>query len=141
MNSEKELDIIVGTLTGKGYDSFVMSRSSTGKLSEVVAGYLKEKAENKIGNYQGLWLSTYVSWNGQDKPHIVCDMWMDMRKGRMVVDKMIIEKKGEFGMLIKRCELKNLLLDAVPTVQKAIELVNEAVENKMEPEKKRRLRL
>jgi hypothetical protein len=29
----------------------------------------------------------------------------------------------------------------VPTVQKAIELVNEAVENKIEPEKKRRLRL
>jgi hypothetical protein len=142
MDKEQEIEFIVGTLIGKGYDGFVMSRGpSVGKLKEVVEDYLKGHIENKVGDYEGLWFSTYVLWNGEEKPHVACDMWMKMKDGLMVVDKMIIDKKGDYGTLIKRIELKNLFLGEIPTTKEAIELVNEARDNKMAPAKKGKLRL
>ncbi|MCY1662616.1 hypothetical protein [Chryseobacterium sp. SL1] len=141
MDNKEKLGLIVGTLSGKGYDGMMMSRSGVGKLGEVAEEYLREKNGDRQESPKDLWLSTYLSWKGEDSPHVVCDMWLATDGSEITIDKMIIEKKSEHGTLLKRCELKNLSLDSIPTVEKALELVDGAMEKKMIPEKKGRLRL
>ncbi|MBT2559818.1 hypothetical protein J7E50_18005 [Pedobacter sp. ISL-68] len=140
MDKEKEQERIVDTLTAKGYDGYMMAqRDSVGKLREIVADYFDGKIENRIAGNDGLWLLTYISWSGDGKQFVSCDMWLKEDQGQMGVDKMIIEKQGDGPT--KQCELNKLSLDEVPSTQRAIELVSDTPKHKSFQEKKRRLRL
>ncbi|MBO9676366.1 MAG: hypothetical protein J7577_23190 [Sphingobacteriaceae bacterium] len=142
MNKEYETtEQIADTLIQKGYDGFVISdRASTGKVKDVIGEYLKVYSEDKACRSKRLWLSTYIHWNGEDKPKVSCDMLLKMERGQMIMEKMVIEKRDEYGVMIKKSELNSILLKDVPTAKQAIELVDDTRQQKVSLSKNRKLR-
>jgi hypothetical protein len=142
MDLQEKLDLMVSTLTGKGYDGYIISLDSdTGKIGDIADEYLRQNCEKKTGDYKRLWLTTYPIWNGKDKANVHCEMWINMRKEKLVIEQFLIEKIAQFGGLINRSELNNIPISAVPTFRQANDLMNEVKEKKITREKKGKLRL
>ncbi|OOB84259.1 MULTISPECIES: hypothetical protein [Bacteroidota] len=123
-----DLDTFVKTLTDKGYNSYFQTEASyPGKLKESINEYLEasHNGTKKPNRHELFLLSTYLQWNGDDKPRIECNMWIRHKNGIFDVQKMDIERTDRYGQLLKKSELTNLSTGSVPTLKEAVAQVSE----------------
>jgi hypothetical protein len=125
-----DLDTLVKTLVDKGYDGYFHTESCcAGKLKNSISGFL-EAWENGneaplLANH--LHLSTYLEWNGEDKPKVQCNMWVRYENGKFNLEEteMYITRTDRYGQLLKESKLTNCSASSVPTVREAIAQVSE----------------
>jgi hypothetical protein len=84
---------------------------------------------------------TYIKWDGDDKPHVSCDMWMCIQKGDLILRKMIIEKKDRYDQLLKRKTLTDLSIQNMPTVTDAVKMVSDTPESNTRTTNSNRFRM
>lgn len=126
MSIFKKLNSIVDTLHSKGYNGYLLtSQQSPGKAREIIGEYLQRQQGNNAATTNGLWCSTYIKWDGEDKPRVLCDMWMFIQQDDLVLKKMIIEKKDRYDQLLKSKTLTDLSIQNMPTVMEAIAMVGD----------------
>lgn len=136
-----DLDALVKTLTDKGYDGYFHTEScSAGKLKDSISGYLETWRNGNdaplVANY--LHLSTYLEWNGEDKPKVQCNMWVRYENGKFDLGntEMYIKRTDRYGQLIKESKLTNLTASSVPTIKEAIAQVSEKPNVEISPRKR-----
>lgn len=113
-------------LTSKGYDGFFHTQGGfPAKVKDSIGEYL-ENCELGTERWPdpSLMLTTYLKWNGDDKPYIVCDMWVRYKEGKFDLRKMDIQKKDRYGQLIRKSELQNLSTASMPKWADAVATVN-----------------
>nr|WP_315155633.1 hypothetical protein [uncultured Flavobacterium sp.] len=123
-----DLDTFAKNLTDKGYNGYFQTEAAyPGKLKESIREYLEacQSGMEKPNRYELFLLSTYLQWNGDDKPRIACSLWISHKNGTFDVQKMNIERSDRYGQLLKKSELTNLSTDSVPTLKEAITQVSE----------------
>lgn len=128
------LDTFAKTLTDKGYNGYFQTEAGySGKLKESISECLEacQNGTDKPNRYGLFLLSTYLQWNGDDKPRIGCNLWIRHENGTFDVQKMDIERKDRYGQLLKKSELTNLSTDSVPIVKEAIAQVSEEAEQQL----------
>jgi hypothetical protein len=125
MDLQKKLEIMVAALTEKGYNGTMHSDDAVGKVSELADAYLRLNGEKRTEDYPPLWLETYLVYNGEDKDHVACNMWMNFQKENPVIETIMIQKRSEHCITMKESVLKNLSISAVPTKQHAVDLVSD----------------
>jgi hypothetical protein len=136
-----DLDAFAKTLTDKGYDGYFHTESCwAGKLKESISGFL-ETWENGndaplVANY--LHLSTYLEWNGEDKPKVECDMWVRYENGKFDLGdvEMHITRTDRYGQLLKQSNLTNLTTSSIPSIMQAIAQVTEKPNVEIAPRKR-----
>ncbi|UPZ16203.1 hypothetical protein [Flavobacterium humidisoli] len=134
-----DLDTLAKTLTDKGYDGSFQTQAAYGdKIKESISRFLeacrKGIDEPRLPNM--LLLKTYLQWNGEDKPYVECYMWIKYENGLFDVEKMNIEKKGQYGDSINKSELTNLTTRSVPTSKEAIAQVSEKLNEQLSSQKR-----
>lgn len=138
MEKGYDLDTFAKILTDKGYSgNFLTKAAYPDKVKESISRFLEayRKGEETIRNSE-VGLTTYLQYNGEDKPYVRCDMRVKYHDEKFDLQSMEIEKKDCYGNLIKRSELTGLCLSTVPTAREAIAMVNEKLKQKMVPRKK-----
>ena len=125
-----DLDAFAKILTDKGYNGYFHTEiCCPGKLKESISGFL-QKWENgtdapRLANY--LHLSTYLQWNGEDKPRVECNMRVRYENGKFDLEgtEMYLTRTDRYGQLLKQSKLTNLTASSVPTLTEAIAQVSE----------------
>ena len=123
-----DLDTFAKALTDKGYNGFFQTEAAyPGKLKESLTEYLQacHNGTDKLNRHDTFLLSTYLQWNGHDKPRIECKLWIRHENDTFDVQKMDIERTDCYGQLLKKTELTNLSTVSVPTIKEAIAQVSE----------------
>lgn len=87
-----------------------------------------------------LMLTTYLQWNGDDKPKVECNMWVKFENGLFDVQKMNIERIDQYGQLLKQSKLTDLSTGSVPTRKEAIAQVSDTPKQQLSS-RNRRFRL
>jgi hypothetical protein len=125
-----DLDAFTKTLTDKGYDGYFHTESCcAGRLKDSISAYLEAWDNGNdaplVANY--LHLSTYLEWNGEDKPKVQCNMWVRYEDGKFDLEEteMYIIKTDRYGQLLKQSKLTNLTAGSIPTIREAIAQVSE----------------
>lgn len=136
-----DLDALVKILTDKGYDGYFHTESCyPGKLKDSISGFLQtwENGANAPSSPNYLHLSTYLEWNGEDKPKVDCNMRIRYEKGKFDLGdtEMYIKKTDRYGQLIKESKLTNLTASSVPTIKEAIAQVSEKPNVEIAPRKR-----
>lgn len=140
-----DLDSFVKTLKEKGYDGYFHTESCcAGELRESISEFL-ENWKNGIDaplDADYLHLSTYLEWNGQEKPKIQCNVRVRYENGKFDLEQthMHITKNDRYGQLLKQSRLTNLTADSIPTAMQAIAKVSEK-DNQEIATRKRGLRM
>ena len=141
MGQQLDLDTFVKTLTDKGYDGYFHTESCcAGKLKDSISEFLKVWQNGTeaplVANY--LHLSTYLEWNGEDKPKVECNMWVKYENGKFDLQEteMYIRSIDQYGQLLKQSKLTNLTANSFPTVKEAIAQVSEKPKEQVAPQKK-----
>lgn len=136
-----DLDTFVKTLTDKGYTGFFHTESSyAGKLKDSISEFLqawnKGKEAPLVANR--LHLSTYLEWNGENKPKVECNMWVKYENGKFDLQEteMYVRRTDPYGQLLKQSKLSNLTTGSVPTVKEAIAQVTEKPKEQVAPRKR-----
>lgn len=142
MKQPLDLDTFVKTLTGKGYDGYFHTESCcAGRLKDSISEFLEAWDNGKeiplLANY--LHLSTYLEWNGVDKPNVQCNMWVKYENGKFDLQEteMHIRRADQYGQLLKQSKLTNLTASSFPTVKEAIAQVTEKPKEQISPRKRR----
>ncbi|MCW2120650.1 hypothetical protein [Flavobacterium sp. 7A] len=128
MNQLYDLETFAKKLKDKGYDGYFQTEAAySGKLIESISEYLKAYQNDKgIPNKNpSILLSTYLQWNGDDKPRVKCNLYIKHENGTFDVQKMDISRTDRYGQLLKKSQLTNLSIATIPKVKEAISQVTE----------------
>ncbi|MDN3692288.1 hypothetical protein QWZ06_08430 [Chryseobacterium tructae] len=139
MEALSDLNTFVKILTDKGYNGFFHTQGAyAGKLKDSISEYL-ENCQKGIDSLpkQDLLLTGYLQWSGEDKPSVECCMWVKYLNGKFSLNRMEIERKDQFGQLLKKSELTNLSVISAPKAVEAVALVNEQQTQKADKSTKR----
>lgn len=125
-----DLDTFAKTLTDKGYDGYFHTESCcAGKLKDSISEFLEAWNNGKEAPLVAdhLHLSTYLEWNGEDKPNIQCNMWVKYENGKLDLQgtELYIKRVDRYGQLLKQAKLTNLSASSFPTRKEAIAQVSE----------------
>lgn len=141
MEQSIDLDTFVKILTEKGYNGYFHTESSyAGKLKDSVSDFLVAWNNGNdaplVAN--NLHLSTYLEWNGEDKPKIECNMWVRYENGKFNLQEteMHLKRTDRYGHLMKQSKLTNLITSSFPTVKEAIAKVTEKPKEQIAPKKR-----
>lgn len=136
-----DLDTFAKTLTDKGYDGYFHTESCcAGKLKDSISEFLEAWNNGTetplLANH--LHLSTYLEWNGDDKPNVQCNMWAKYENGKFDLQEteMYIKRTDQYGGLLKQSKLTNLSASSFPTRKEAIALVSEKPKEQVSPRKR-----
>lgn len=136
-----DLDAFAKTLTAKGYDGYFHTEGCCpGKLKDSIRGFLDAWTNGNeaplAANY--LRLSTYLEWNGEEKPKVDCTMRVRYEDGKFDFKdtEMSIKRTDRYGQLIKESKLTNLTASSFPTMGEAIAQVTEKPKEETAPRKK-----
>jgi hypothetical protein len=139
METFSDLNTFARILTDKGYNGYFQTQGAYGgKLKDSISEYIAscQKSEDCLPK-QDLLLTGYLQWLGDDKPRIVCIMWVKYLNGEFSLSKMEIAKKDGFGQLVKKTEMTDLSATSVPTVREAVTLVNDEPKQQVDQSRKR----
>ncbi|MFB9080188.1 hypothetical protein ACFFLS_12165 [Flavobacterium procerum] len=136
-----DLDAFLQTLKDKGYDGYFHTESCcAGELRESISGFLKlwKNGSDAPLSAGYLHLSTYLQWNGQEKPSVQCNMWVKYENGKFDLEQtqLHIKRTDRYGQLLKESKLKNLTADSIPTLKQALALVSEKPKEKVKAPKR-----
>lgn len=123
-------------LMDKGYDGYFHTQGAfPDRLKESIEAYLKscQHVTDTLPVREHMLLTTFLKWNGEDEPHIVCNMYVKQLNDKFFLDKMEIDRNAPFSGSVKKVVLTNLSVVTAPTRLEAIALVSEAP--KQEPTK------
>lgn len=136
-----DLDAFAKTLTDKGYDAYFHTEGCcSGKLKDSISGFLDAWTNGNEAplavNY--LRLSTYLEWNGEDRPKVECTMRVRYENGKFDLGdmEMHIKRTDSYGQLLKQSKLTNLTASSVPTIIQAIAQVSEKPNVEIAPRKR-----
>ncbi|MBF4491516.1 hypothetical protein IR010_03115 [Flavobacterium sp. MR2016-29] len=136
-----DLDAFVKTLNDKGYDGYFHTESCcAGKLRDSIGEFLEIVKNGNdaplIANF--LHLSTYLEWNGEEKPRVECNMWVRYENGKFNMEQteMYIRSTDRYGQLLKQSKLTDLTADSLPTALEAIAQVSEKHTEEIAPHKR-----
>ncbi|MGV2528145.1 UNVERIFIED_CONTAM: hypothetical protein FOS11_36130, partial [Bacillus thuringiensis] len=87
-----------------------------------------------------LMLTTYLQWNGDDKPKVECNMWVKYEDGLFDVQKMNIERIDQYGQVLKQSKLTDLSTGSVPTRKEAIAQVSDTPKQQLSSRNRFRMR-
>lgn len=137
-----DLDAFVKTLTDKGYNGyFHMESCCAGRLKDSISEFLEAWDNGKEAPLSAnhLHLSTYIEWNGDDKPNVMCNMWVKYENGKFDLQEteMYIRRIDRYGQLLKQSKLTNLTASSVPTVKKAIAQVSDTPKQQLSSRSRR----
>lgn len=125
-----DLDTFAQTLTEKGYNGYFHTESCcAGKLKDSINEFLDAwnigKEAPLLADH--LHLSTYLEWNGDDKPKVECNMWVKYENGKFDLQQteMYIKRTDQYGQLLKQSKLTVLTSSSFPSVKEAIAQVSE----------------
>lgn len=135
-----DLDAFVKTLTDKGYDGYFHTEGCcAGKLKDSINEFLQTWENGtdapSLANY--LHLSTYLEWNGEDKPKVDCRMKVRYENGKFDLEdtEMYIKRIDRYGQLLKQSKLTNLTASSFPKIKEAIAKVSEKPKEEISPRK------
>lgn len=141
MEALLDLDAFVKTLKDKGYDGYFHTESCcAGTLWESISGFLEIIKNGNdaplLANF--LHLSTYLEWNGEDKPRIECNMWVKYENGKFDLEQteMYIKRTDRYGQLLKQSKLTDLTANSIPTKMEAIAQVSEKYKQEIAPKRR-----
>ncbi|MES2267060.1 MAG: hypothetical protein V4520_09885 [Bacteroidota bacterium] len=139
MEALSDLNTFVKILTDKGYNGYFHTQGAyAGKLKDSISEYLENSHKAiESSSKQDLLLTGYLQWSGEDKPSVECTMWVKYLNGKFSLNKMEIERKDQFGQLLKKSRLENLSVISVPKAVEAIVLVNDEQRQKAVKSSKR----
>ncbi|OXB07774.1 hypothetical protein [Flavobacterium pectinovorum] len=136
-----DLDAFAETLTEKGYDGYFHTEGCCpDNLKDSISGFLQAWENGtdapRLPNY--LHLSTYLEWNGEDKPKVDCHMRLRYENGKFDLGdtEMHIRRTDRYGQLLKQSKLTNLTASSVPTIREAIAQVSEKPNVEIAPRKR-----
>jgi hypothetical protein len=136
-----DLDAFVKTLKDKGYNGYFHTEGScAGELKDSISGFLENWKNDidapRVANF--LHLSTYLQWNGEDKPKVQCNMRVRYENGKFDLEQsqIHITRTDRYGQLLKESKLTKLTADSVPTVKQAISMVSEKHNERITPLKR-----
>lgn len=137
------LDQFVRLLSDKGYSGYFLTGGAhPGKLKESLEAYMDECRKGEAPMLEdGLYLTTYLKWEGEDKDYVVCNMFIEHKDTQFDVRRMDISQKSRYGIVIKREELQGLCSDQVPDVKTAIEMVDDTCQRQSTSAKNRSFKL
>ena len=137
-----DLDTFAKILTDKGYNGYFHTESCcAGELKDSISEFLKVWNNGKeaplLANH--LHLSTYIEWNGNDKPNVMCNMWVKYENGKFNLQEteMYIRRTDRYGQLLKQSKLTNLTASSVPTVKEAIAQVSDTPKQQLSSRSRR----
>lgn len=127
-NIERALDKLVEKLATKGYNvsSFQTNSGHSDSLGESIRRYLESSLlglERKQLT-DGLSLTTYLEYNGEDKPYIEANMKVKYDNHAFNIIEMQINR-NLYGFTMKKHEIRELSTDLVPQIKEAISMVKE----------------
>lgn len=130
MEQQFDLDTFSKILTDKGYDGYFHTEGCcAGKLKDSISEFLEAWDNGKevplLENH--LHLSTYLQWNGEDKPKIKSNMCVRYENGKFDLQKMemYVRRIDGYGQLLKQSKLTTLTASSVPTAKEAIAQVSD----------------
>ncbi len=136
-----DLDTFAKTLNDRGYDGYFHTESCcAGKLKDSISEFLEAWNNGTeaplLANH--LHLSTYLEWNGDDKPKVECNMWVKYENGKFDLQEteMYIKRTDQYGQLLKQSKLTNLSASSFPTRKEAIAQVSEKQKEQVSPRKR-----
>tara|TARA_R110002020_G_scaffold113688_1_gene261531 strand:+ start:18142 stop:18573 length:432 start_codon:yes stop_codon:yes gene_type:complete len=120
------------SIGNKGYDGpFLTAAGSPDKLRNSLGRYLHDSL---LGTEKGLaqpfFLTTFLEWNGEDRPSITADMKTSYREGKFEVSDLVLTCTDPYGKVLKKNELKNLTLEGLPKKKAVLELIKGPVKHK-----------
>ncbi len=137
-----DLDAFAKILTDKGYNGYFHTESCcAGKIKDSISEFLEAWDNGKeaplLANH--LHLSTYIEWNGDDKPNVMCNMWVKYENGKFDLQEteMYIRRTDRYGQLLKQSKLTNLTANSVPTVKEAIAQVSDTPKQQLSSRSRR----
>lgn len=137
MEKAYDLDTFAKILTDKGYSGYFHTQAAyPDKLKESIRQYLEACRNGTDMRKPELLLNTYLQYNGEEKPRINCYMWIKHHHETFELQRMEIEKKDQYGQLMKQSELTGLSAATAPTASQAIAMVNDELKQKTAPRKK-----
>lgn len=139
MKQALDLDTFTKKLTEKGYDGYFQTEAAyADKIKESISRFLEacKNGMDKPLYANSFSLRTYLEWNGEDKPYTQCNMRVRYEDNKFDVQEMEIERKDQYGHLMKKSELKNLTTGLVPTRKEAIAQVAEKPKEQISPRKR-----
>lgn len=127
-----DLDSFVKAFTDKGYDGYFHTESCcAGRLKDSISAFLQVWNDGTEAPLHAdyLHLSTYLQWNGEQKPKVECNMWVRYEDGKYNLQQteMYIRRIDGYGQLLKESKLANLNTAAIPTVKEAVALVSDTL--------------
>lgn len=136
-----DLDTFVKTLNDKGYDGYFHTEGCcAGKLRDSLNDFLQIwKNGNDVPlSADFLNLSTWLEWNGEDKPRVECNMRVRYENGKFDLEQteMHIIRTDRYGQLLKESRLTNLTADSVPTIREVAAMVSEKHAQETAPRKR-----
>ena len=132
MEALSDLNTFAKILTEKGYNGYFHTQGAyAGKLKDSISEYLEncQKGADSLPK-QGLLLTGYLQWSGENKPRVECNMWVKYLNGKFSLNRMDVIKTDAFGQLLKKSELTNLSIISVPKAVEAVALVNDEPKQK-----------
>lgn len=141
MKNMLDLDTFAKTLTDKGYDGYFHTEGCcAGRLKDSISEFLetwKNGADAPL-SADYLHLSTYLEWNGEDRPKVDCRMRVRYEDGKFDLGdtEMNIRRTDRYGQLLKQSKLTSLTAGSVPTVREAVAQVSEKPKVETAPRKR-----
>lgn len=136
MGTISDLNTFAQILTAKGYNGYFQTQGAyAGKLKDSISEYLADNPKDVAK--QGLLLTGYLQWAGNDKPYVQCCMWVKHLNGKFFLDKMEVTRKDQFGQLLNQKELNKLSVVTAPHAREAIAMVRDAPKQKVAHQQKR----
>lgn len=127
MDTMSDLNTFVKILTDKGYDGYFLTQGAhAGKLKDSINAYL-ESCRTGAGSLTKteLLVTSFLQWNGENKPFVQCCMWIKYQKEKFDLSKMEVMKRDRYGLLLKKSEWTNLSAIDAPKSVEAIAMVND----------------
>ncbi|GEM63874.1 hypothetical protein SF1_18560 [Sphingobacterium faecium NBRC 15299] len=140
MENISNLENFAKILTEKGYNGYFLTASKyPDKIKESIEAYLKCCQDGTDNQPRGdhMLLSTYLKWDGEDKPHVQCTMYVKNLGNKFFLDKMEINLAAPGNLSIKKVVLNNLTVATAPNRLEAVDMVWRVLQFKSEKNMKR----
>lgn len=133
-----DLNSFAKILTDKGYNGHFHTQGAyPGTLRESISGYLEScRKDTGAEPVPFLLVTGYLQWDGEERPHVECSMWVKYLNGKFFLSKMALKKKDRYGQLLRQSELTDLTVATAPEVKEAIALVSVVPQQKIAPKSK-----
>lgn len=133
MENISNLESFAKILTEKGYDGYFQTQAAyPDKIKDSIERYLEccKNGTDSPPQRDHMLLTTYLIWNNEDDPHVICDMYVKHLNDKFFLDKMEITLRAPGNMCIKKAELNNLTVVTAPTRKEAVAMVWDILEFK-----------